>query len=184
MRPYLVETRSVMDGIDKRVERNIARRIVRAIARELAADGFRQTKPTFLIRPGDIATGFFHFHKFTFGPCFRIHLGVRVMNGTFDALALNGPIHEHAGQYSEQDKDIKQCIRNMVAYCREQGLPWLQRWSDPRALLKSHGSPLSPEDQRAVSNALAGRFNADAIALSESLLALRSGATALRTRRN
>jgi hypothetical protein len=56
--------------MDKRVERNIARRIVRAVARELEDLVFRQTKPTFVIRPGDIVTAFFHFHKFTFGPFF------------------------------------------------------------------------------------------------------------------
>jgi hypothetical protein len=137
--------------------------------------GFRQTKPTFVIRSGHIVTAFFHFHKFTFGPHFRIHLGVRVMNDTFDALALNGPSHEHAGQYSECEEDIRQCIRNMVAYCRTEGLPWLRRWSDPKTLLAEQDSPLHAEDQQALSNALAGRSNLAAIALSESLLGLRSG---------
>jgi hypothetical protein len=143
--------------MEKRVERNIARRIVRAVARELRDVGFHQTKPTFVIRPGDLVTPFFHFHKFTFGPYFRIHLGVRVMNDTFVALALNGPSHEH-------------CIQEMVSYCRTEGLPWLERWSDPKALLEAQDSPLRSEDQQALSNALAGRFNVQAIALSESLL--------------
>ena len=92
--------------MEKRFERNIARQIVRAVARELGDVGFRQTKPTFVIRPGDVVTPFFYFHKFTFGPYFRIHLGVRVLNDTFAALALNGPSHEHAGQYSEREEDI------------------------------------------------------------------------------
>ncbi|MGB2717343.1 MAG: hypothetical protein WBC51_24385 [Vicinamibacterales bacterium] len=161
--------------MDKRVERNIARRIVRAVARQLEDVGFRQTKPTFVIRPGDIVTAFFHYHKFTFGAYFRIHLGVRVMNDTSVALALNGPSHEHAGQYSERDEDIQHCIQEMVSYCRKEGLPWLERWSDPTALLEAQGSPLRSEDQQALSNALAGRFNVQAIALSESLLGLRSG---------
>jgi hypothetical protein len=163
--------------MEKRVERNIARRIVRAVARALGDVGFRQTKPTFVIRPGVLTTPFFHFHKFTFGPYFRIHLGVRVMNDTFVALALNGPMHEHAGQYSEREEDIQQCIRKMVGYCRTEGLPWLERWSDPNALLEAQGSPLHPDDQQALSNALAKRFNAEAIALSESLLGLRRGKT-------
>ena len=161
--------------MEKRVERNIARRIVRAVARELGAVGFHQTKPTFVIRPGDLVTPFFHFHKFTFGPRFRIHLGVRVMNDTFVALALNGPSLEHAGQYSEREEDVQHCIQEMVSYCRGEGLPWLERWSDPKALLEAQGSPLRSEDQQALSSALAGRFNVQAIALSESLLGLRSG---------
>lgn len=167
-------------GMDKRVERNIARRIVRAVARELEDLGFRQTKPTFVIRPGDIVAAFFHFHKFTFGPYFRIHLGVRVMNDTFVALALNGPSHEHAGQYSEREEDIQQCIRNMVTYCRTEGLPWLLRWSDPKTLLAAQDSPLHAEDRPALSNALARRSSPAAIALSESLLdfdAARTSAT-------
>ena len=165
------------DGMDKRVERNIARRIVRAVARQLEDVGFRQTKPTFVIRPGDIVTGFFHFHKFTSGPYFRIHLGVRVMNDTFVALALNGPSHEHAGQYSEREDDIQECVRVMATYCRAQGLPWLERWSDPKALLAAKDTPLHPEDREALSNALSGRLNVQAIGLSESLLGLRSGKT-------
>jgi hypothetical protein len=166
---------SGQDGMDKRVERNIARRIVRAVARELGDVGFRQTKPTFVIWPSDLVTPFFHFHKFTFGPYFRIHLGVRVMNDTFVALALNGPSHEHADQYSEREEDIQQCVLKMVGYCRTEGLPWLERWSDPKAILQPQGSPLRPEDQQALSNALAGRFKVETIALSESLLGLRSG---------
>jgi hypothetical protein len=164
--------------MDKRLERNIARRIVRAVARDLEDVGFRQTKPTFVIRPGDIVTPFFHFHKFSFGPYFRIHLGVRIMNDTFVALALNGPIHEHAGQYSEREEDIQQCVRDMVTYCRTQGLRWLERWSDPKALLEAKGSPLRPENRQALSHALAGQLNVEALALSESLLGLRSGKAA------
>jgi hypothetical protein len=30
------------------------------------------------------------------------------MNDTFVALALNGPVHEHSGQYSEREDDIQQ----------------------------------------------------------------------------
>jgi hypothetical protein len=63
----------------------------------------------------------------------------------------------------------------MVGYCRTEGLPWLERWSDPKALLEAQGSPLHAEDQQALSNALAGRFNVEASTLSESLLGLRSG---------
>jgi hypothetical protein len=160
--------------MEKRVERNIARRIVRAVGRELEDVGFHQTKPTFLIRPGDLVTPFFHFHKFTFGPRFRIHLGVRVMNDPFVALALNGPSLEHAGMYSEREDDVQRCIEEMVSYCGTEGLPWLERWSDPKALLEAQGSPLRSDEQQALSNALAGRLNVQAIALSEALLGLRS----------
>lgn len=52
---------------------------------------------------------------------------------------------------------------------------WLERWSDPKALLQAKDSPLHREDQEALSNALAGRLDVEAIALSESLLGLRSG---------
>ena len=156
--------------MEKSLERNVARRIVRAVARELEDVGFRHTKPTFVIRPGNLVTPFFHFHKFTFGPHFRIHLGVRVMNDTFVALALNGPSHEHAGRYSEREEDIQQCVQMMATYCRTQGLPWLERWSDPKPLLAAKDSPLRPEHQQALSNALAGRINVKAIAVSESLL--------------
>lgn len=137
--------------------------------------GFRQTKPTFVIRPGDIVTPFFHFHKFSFGPYFRIYLGVRVMNDTFVALALNGPSHGHAVQYSESDEDIRHCVQVMATYCRAQGLPWLERWSDPKELLAAKDTPLHPEEREALSDAIARRFNIQAIALSESLLGLRSG---------
>jgi hypothetical protein len=100
------------------------------------------------------------------------------MNDTFVALALNGPSHEHAGKYSEREEDIQQCVRGMVGYCRMEGLPWLERWSDPNALLLPEGSPLRPEDQQALSNALAGRVNVQAVAQSESLLGLQRSATA------
>jgi hypothetical protein len=74
-----------------------------------------------VIRPGDLVTPFFHFHKFTFGLRFRIHLGVRIMNDTFVALALNGPMHEHADRYSEHEEDIQHRIQDTVSYSRTQG---------------------------------------------------------------
>jgi len=154
-------------------ERNLARRIVRLVCRELAPEGFKLTKPTFACRPGQFATAFFHFHKFSFAPAFRIHVGIRVMSDPFEAIALNGPWDEHAGRFSEHEEDIRACVVAMVRYCYEQGLDWIDRWNDPWKLLRAPDSPLGARERDALVDLLEGRPNQKWISQSERLLGLR-----------
>ncbi len=117
--------------------------------------GYLQTKPTFLCReypPHLIA--FFHFHKFTFGPRFRAHFGIRVLNSGFDARHLNGPSIEHAGVYGDDDETVRCCIQALTELLIRDGLPWVQGWLDPQRLLSASDSPLQKKEREDLRAAL------------------------------
>ena len=129
--------------------------------------GYVQGKPTFLCRaypPHLIA--FFHFHKFTFGPRFRVQFGVRVLNSGFEALGLNGTSLEHAGVYGEEDESVKCCIQMLTELLIREGLPWVESWLDTQKLLRAGDSPLSERDKVALRSALEGQTNPEHVALS------------------
>jgi hypothetical protein len=77
--------------MDRRLESSNRDKVLRRVARQLRQAEFVRTKPTFFTWVGDHVIEFVHLHKFTKGPSFRVHLGIRVINDSFDACALNGP---------------------------------------------------------------------------------------------
>ena len=153
--------------MEKEQERKIAKRIVKAVALELIPFGFKQTKPTFVCREYPFVVGFFHFHKFTFGPYFRIHFGIRVLNNEFPAPALNGPSYEHAGEYGEDERSIEKCIKKMSTICIKDGVSWFGKWSDAHQLLNDSRSPLRESDKAKLEEGINGRQ--DLRCVSESL---------------
>ena len=123
---------------------------------------------------------FVHLHLFTFDPSFRVHLGIRVLNDTFSALALNG-LMSHDGwalaarkyvfSFSTSENSIKKCAGELVAYVSEVGVPWFERFAAPGALL-AQDSPLSDTEKARLSLALDGPADPAAIAASRKLLGI------------
>lgn len=144
--------------MEKEEERKIARRIVRRVAKEFCSRGFLHTRPTYLVRPLGPFAQFVHFHKFTFGPHFRVHLGVRVMNGPFDAVALNGPSFEHAGSFDSLEDETLACTKQLISLIEKKGLGWFAVFATADALLSS-SSPLRSEDREALRDDIGGAKN-------------------------
>lgn len=158
--------------MNKEDERKIARKIVRRVASEFRLRGFLHAKPTFIVRPLDGFAQFVHFHKFTFGPHFRVHLGVRVMNDPFVALALNGPSFERAGSFRSDEEQSLECTRQLIALIEKEALPWFSELSIGEALLKCSKSPLDDRDRSAFIEDIQGRRNETNWQLSQRLLGL------------
>lgn len=154
-------------------EQKLSRKIVRAVGKELRSRGFLHAKPTFLVRPFDRFAQFVHLHKFTFGPCFRVHLGVRVMNDPFVAIALNGPSFEHAGSYDAEEEESLACTRKLIALVEREGLAWFSALSDVDRLLRSSVSPLKNRDRDALLEDVSGKRNEASWQVSERLLGLK-----------
>ncbi len=57
----------------------------------MAPLGFEAGGTVFFIRRREWVAEFIHLHEYSFAPGYRIHLGIRVLNDAFAALALNGP---------------------------------------------------------------------------------------------
>jgi hypothetical protein len=164
--------------MESKAKRRLAEVIRRRFTGGLAPTGFLRTKPTFWVRPKSHRLEFVHLHLFTFAPSFRVHLGVRVLNDTFPAAALNGlssadgfygPRREFIFDFSEREESLEACVANLVRFVTAVGLPWFDRFSDTESLLAST-SPLGPDGRAALREALDGRTRPEAEAASRKIL--------------
>jgi hypothetical protein len=168
----------------KRRESLDAQKVLRLLGKALAPLGFTRTKPSFFTRPGDLVVEFIHIHKYTFGPTFRLHLGIRVLNDAKeDGMHLNGPQidgvlnaatsrYTARFEYGQDAESIAACAALMAETVRLQAEPWFASMRPARQLLESTKSPLSRQSKDALRIAMSGTFNAEAIAISRSRLGL------------
>jgi hypothetical protein len=159
--------------VDAKLKRQLAEKVLRRVTQSLAALGFDRRKPAFWVQRQPHRLNFFHIHLFRFGPQFRVHCAIRVLNDSFAAEALNGidsdgfPSYELS--FAEDDGSVDRCARAIVEFCTEKGLPWFAKWSDASALVRSPESPLLPDQRKALRNALEGKEDPKAVQASERL---------------
>ena len=147
----------------------------------MRSSGFIHSKPSFLVRSLGSFAVFVHFHKFSFGPHFRVHFGVRVMNDPFEAIALNGPSFEHAGTYGADEDETLACTRTLIALIEGEGQSWFSKFPDAESLCRAPGSPLQDRDRQALADDFGEKRNAARWRVSEQLLGLkREGESAAR----
>lgn len=139
---------------EKKQESRDAQKVLRLLARKLMSIGFQRTKPTFFTRPGRYVLEFVHVHKYTFGPAFRVHLGVRVRTDYFAAAHLNGPSSDGIADPESPDRRLydfdftateanrESCAEAMHQYVATDGQCWFASIENPAALL-STDSPLA-----------------------------------------
>ena len=142
--------------------------------------GFARTKPTFWTRADEVLAQFVHLHLFTHSPSFRLHLGVRVLNDSFPAPALNGPMsHDGWGVgkrkyvfgFSKAPDSAPTCADELAAFLLDVGLPWFERFGSPDSVLAPDG-PLGDDSKRLLKLALSGHQDEVAIAASRTMLGL------------
>lgn len=140
---------------EKKQESRDAQKVLRLLAKKLQPLGFERTKPTFFVRPGNVLLEFVHVHKYTFGPRFRLHLGVRVRFDQFVAQALNGPAfdgvpdtNEPGAQtrfnYRSDVETIAVCAEAMAQTVETAGNQWFDAMRNPERLLSIYRSPTTP----------------------------------------
>jgi len=146
---------------EKKLESRNARKVLSLLAMRLKPLGFQRTKPTFFTRPGPCVIEFVHLHKYTFGPCFRVHLGVRVRSDDFIAAALNGPTSDGIEdpdcpgrrlqdfEFVTEEASLEACAELLHQWVISSGLPWFASLAQPAALLDT-GSPLRQEEKAAL----------------------------------
>lgn len=158
---------------DARRKRQLAEKVLRLATPKLAALGFDRKKPAFWVQRQAHRLNFFHIHLFRFGPQFRVHCGIRVLNDPFEAQALNGIDSDSFGNYDlsfgEDVGSVDRCASAIVQFCMEKGAPWFERWSDTSALVHGTESPLLPDQRKALSDAMQGREDPKLVRASERL---------------
>ena len=160
--------------MEKSLERLLARKIVRRAATNMKPFGYTLTKPTFLCREYPRIIAFFHFHKFSFAPSFRVHFRIRVLNSSFVARHLNGPSFEDAEEYGEDDKSVSHYAQKLTELLIREGIPWVEDWLSPERLVAESRSPLTQDEKSNLLNALSGQANPEYISLSYRLFGIKS----------
>ena len=148
--------------------------------------GFVRTRKMFWVREREHTIEFIHLHLFgssrgapiNASVQFRAHFGIRVLNDTFPAEALNGPSSTpelvKAGLYhlrfnASSGDSYSRCIDDLSRFVAEQGEPWFSRHASSTFLIEANDSPLSAQARIALSDAVAGRANAIHVAASRKL---------------
>jgi hypothetical protein len=121
--------------------------------------GFMRTKKMFWTRRRDLTVDVIHFHRHgssygaprNFKVDIRVHFSIRVLNDSFEGVALNGPFsdpgHIHEGRYhlsfnAKSGLMYERCVDDLLRFVSEIGEPWFKRFSEASVLLNSKDSPL------------------------------------------
>jgi hypothetical protein len=167
--------------MEKRIERLQKERVLRRLRRLLGPLGFARTRPTFFTRHREFVIEFVHVHKFTFKPGFRIHVGLRVTNDTFEACSLNGPDSEGAPprfEFGASEQSVAQCAAEMLQYVEDVAEPWFGRWRGLDRLLHDSSSPLDPGAKTCLREAVNSKVSPERVAHTKRLLGVAQPADA------
>jgi len=167
--------------VDAREKNKQATAVRRRFTAGLERHGFRHTKTSFWVREREHVVEFIHLHLFRHSPAFRVHLGIRVLNDSFVAPALNGP-HSPDGwfgdpareclEFSDDPDSVARCAQSLLRFADELALPWFRQFADPHVLVTAADSPLQQDARMALAEALSGKSAPEQVAKSRSLLGL------------
>jgi hypothetical protein len=180
--PDTCATQVVRDGLEK---------ACREFTERIATFEFARTKKMFWTRQHPHTVDFIHFHRSgssygaprNFSVDIRVHFGIRVLNDTFEAAALNGPFSDptltRAGNYhlrfnAKSGSTYDRCIDDLVRFVVEQGEPWFDRFRDTMVLTDARTTPLRPDSIEALTAALRGDSEPANIAKSRKILGIKA----------
>ncbi len=156
--------------------------------------GFARTKKMFWVRRRGNAVEFIHFHRSgsSYGApmnasvSIRVHFGIRVLNDSFPAAALNGPNSDatsaSTGRYhlrfnAATGSTFDRCVHDLVRFFNEQGLPWFRQFEDTASLIERADSPLGAEAKSLLFNAINGQEKPENVAASLKLFGIKDAET-------
>lgn len=147
--------------MDKKLKNAQAEKIRRRLTKDLKSHGFERTKPSFWTRQADTFIQFIHLHLFRSQSSFRVHLGIRVLNDSFEAPALNGPNSDEFRTFNlrfhNTEDSIVRCVNELLRYCVELGIPWFNKWNSSEILLSYPDSPIQNDARTALQAAVNGK---------------------------
>ncbi len=142
---------------------------MRRLAKKLKSRGFNR-RSTWFSRDAGLVVQFLHVHKFTFGPCFRLHWGIRVLNDSRAFIALTGPEETQGLEYGADDDSLDRCAERMHRIVAGDAEAWFAKQTTER-LLKAD-SCLDASARSALQRALAGQVDQEAVMRSRELLGI------------
>ena len=161
----------------KKIEQANGQKVFRRFNMLVKEQGFTRRSNWFSKESGHVAH-VIHFHKFTFGPKFSMHIFIRVLNDSKNRIALNGmpdialrPYSQNF-KYENNEKSIQLCANTMFQAFQEVAIPWFK--SNTLKVLVSERSPLTESGRDGLIEALNGNANAQYIERSRKLLGLKT----------
>jgi hypothetical protein len=174
----LDRTRELLDELraKKAVERSSAGKILRRFASSMKDYGYAR-RSTFFWRERGHIIQFIHVHKYSFGPCFRIHVCIRILNDARPSLALMGisssehQRYRNSIEFNESEESLEICVNEMKRYVAEVAEPWFE--SQTYAAILADETVAFAEERKGLAAALHGEANPVNIELSRSLFVKR-----------
>jgi hypothetical protein len=165
-----------------------------AFTTSIALQGFARTKKMFWTRQREHTIEFIHLHvcgssygaPMNASVSLRVHTGIRVLNDSFAAAALNGPSSEQASALAARyhlrfnastGSTFDRCVQDLVRFLNEQGEPWFERFAATNSLIDSAESPLTAPAKAQLFDAINGRANSENIAASLKILGIKKAGT-------
>ncbi len=174
------------------VVRQGVERACRDFSQRIAPLGFTRTRKMFWTRlPGLHTIDFIHLFRsgssygkpINYSVSLRVHLGIRVLNDTFEAAALNGPCSDDMRSFREGRYHLRfnastgstyeRCIDDLARFVTEQGVPWFERFKMADALLDRSDTPLRDAEKQYLRGALSGAARPEALTRSLTLLGIK-----------
>jgi hypothetical protein len=146
--------------------RSAAGKVMRAFAQGIQPLGFTRRSTFFFKGATAYVVPFIHVHKYSFGPSFRVHACIRVLNDPTPFLGLNGiadSSYVAPFDFAEEPRSIAQCADEMVRYVRDVAEPWFGQRLE--MLVEAEGL-LGSAARQALREALAGQADAEAVTRS------------------
>jgi hypothetical protein len=159
----------------KAIERSNAAKVLRRFAKLLESHGYSR-RSVWFARERDHLIFFLHVHKFTFGPSFRLHAGVRVLNDPSENVCLNGICTDTALRFKEHleydttDASWDNCALQMERYVVEVAEPWFDQMTVTTLLAAEH--PLTAIGRESLRLALNGESHLPRVLFSRRSLGL------------
>ena len=159
----------------KRREQANARKVLTRFKNQVVSLGFERKGNWFSRKFGNLAH-VIHFHKYTYGPCFRMHICIRVLNDSFPVIALNGldsqelDAFQSSLTFNDDLESIQACADVMMEAVVTVAEPWFQ--SNTEETLVKPGSPIIDSGREGLIEARKGKANKANVTNSKSLLGL------------
>lgn len=160
----------------KKIEQANGQKVLRRFNKLVREHDFTRRSNWFSKEAGHVAH-VIHFHKYTFGPTFRMHVLIRALNDSREHVALNGmpdiDLHpyESSFKYENTEESIQLCADAMFQAFQEVAIPWFK--SNTLKILISEKSPLIESGREGLIEALNGKGNPEYVEISRKLLGLK-----------
>ena len=170
-----MQDRYLADRAEKKIEQSNAQKVLRRFARLMTSLGYKR-KSTWFSKEVGLIIQVLHVHKYTFGPCFKLHFCIRVLNDSSESVALNGydsiELRRFSPnlEYQDSEESIKKCAEAMFEAVTRFGEPWFKEQTVEELLNPSN--PLVNEGKRGLIQAVAGKSDPKNVERSRRLLGL------------